>query len=475
MCSITGAVPLTPTATVDPFEYVRIFASALERGRDAWGVASIHDAVRSPAAYDSLEHQMLIENLVDRSRGSWVIGLNRGEPTTEHFETTPDDLAPHTMRRSDGTHCGPWTTVHNGTIANDHELAQRYGIPDRGIDSRVLPYVFAEATPQDDKLPPSAMIPRQLMNTVKGSYAIAAGRQDGMLALACNYKPIFTAVVSDVLYFASLPHHLPGYGTLRSTIQKMTPYSTLVVRPDKQITSGWLRTPATSRQRALVVLSGGLDSTVVLTQTVAWLGAQNVAAMHVSYGCHANDRELRAVKEICARLDVNLHLLETDAFEAIGGSTLLRGSGSDAVSGQAGSEYAHEWVPARNLILASLGVGLAETEGYSIIALGNNLEESGAYPDNEQEFIRSLNEVLPNAVQEGRRVTFAEPVGNLMKHEIVKLGLELGAPLDLTYSCYRGEEIHCGRCGPCFMRHNAFRMNGATDPMPYAVEVEMPA
>src|SRR5205085_6785589 len=109
------------------------------------------------------------------------------------------------------------------------------------------------------------------------------------------------------------------------------------------------------------------------------------------------------------------------------------------------------------------------------IALGNNLEESGAYPDNEQEFIRALNVVMPNAVQEGRSVRFTEPVGNLMKHEIVKLGLEVGAPLDLTYSCYRGGELHCGRCGPCFMRHNAFRMNGAVDPLPYETEVELPA
>lgn len=472
MCSITGAVPLTPTATVDVSTYGRIFAKALERGRDAWGMATTTQALRSPAAFDSRVHSgqlaLTLTNAQYSDRGTWVIGLNRGEPTTEHFAVTSDDLSPHAMRREDGVHIGPWTTVHNGTIANDHELARTFGIPDRGIDSRVLPYVFdkAELDAED--------IASALTSFVRGSYALAAGHTNGSLVLACNYKPIFTSVVDDVLYFASLPHFLPGYGSIRSTVQKMEPYSVMVIR-DGEITTASLLKNAPSSGKALVVLSGGLDSTTVLAQTIQWLGAENVAAMHVSYGCHANDRELAAVTKICQRLGVDLHLLVTDAFEAIGGSTLLRGSGSDAVSGQAGSEYAHEWVPARNLILSSLAVGLAETEKYGIIALGNNLEESGAYPDNEQEFIRALNAVMPNAVQEGRKVLFAEPVGNLMKHEIVKLGLEIGAPLDLTYSCYRGGEMHCGRCGPCFMRHNAFRMNGAIDPLPYETEVELPA
>lgn len=465
MCSITGAVPLTPTAEVDPSEYGRILSAALERGRDAWGIATKHHVLRSPETYDLTKHGSQVEDIVAQSRGSWVIGLNRGEPTTEHFGVGVDGLAPH-----DDLNPRPeWVTVHNGTIANDHELARMFALPERGIDSRVLPHVMGLTKPDAQDI--AYVIQRH----VRGSYALAAGKRDGSLVLACNYKPIFHCVLDDVLYFASLPHHLPGYGTLRSTVQKLRPYTTMYVSPSKRVQIGWIGGGSGKRERSLVVLSGGLDSTTVLASEVAHLGAKHVAAMHVSYGCHATGRELEAVTTICQRLGVDLHLLATDAFEAIGGSTLLCGSGADAVSGQAGSEYAHEWVPARNLILASLAVGLAETEGFDRIALGNNLEESGAYPDNEQEFIRALNAVLPNAVQEGRRVRFVEPVGNLMKHEIVKLGLELDAPLDLTYSCYRGGDMHCGRCGPCFMRHNAFRMNGAVDPLPYEQEVEMPA
>lgn len=465
MCSITGAVPLTPTAEVDAETYGRIFTRALERGRDAWGVATPSSSIRSPLRFEPSEHLHELYDVIRRGTGQWVIGLNRGEPTTEHFKVDPEALSPHTIRDGEGVRSGPWTTVHNGTVANDHELALELGAPPRGIDSRVLPYVLERVDPSDP-----AAIAEALRTQVKGSYALAAGHEDGTLVLACNYKPIFTATVNGVLYFASLPHHLPRYSTIWSTVQKLDPYSVLVVS-DGEIRTASL-TPPVTEERALVVLSGGLDSTTVAAKLVA--DGYDVTAFHISYGCHATDRELQAVQAIADHLAIDLHVLETDLFQTIGGSTLLQGSGSDAVSGQEGSEYAHEWVPARNLIMASLAVAYAEAGGFDLIALGNNLEESGAYPDNEQEFIRALNAVMPNATQEGRRVRFTEPVGNLMKHEIVKLGLEIGAPLHLTYSCYRGGDIHCGTCGPCFMRHNAFRMNDAVDPLPYEQEVEHP-
>ena len=464
MCSITGAVPLTPTGEVDVETYGTIFGKALERGRDAWGVATLTQSVRRPRRF-APEDAAEISEIVSTSDGSWVIGLNRGEPTTEHFDIDPDELSPHTIRDGEGVRSGPWTTVHNGTIANDHEIAERLGIPTRGIDSRVLPYVLETIGTTS-----AAAIAAQLVDHIVGSYALAAAHEDGTLVLACNYKPIFTAVVDEVLYFSSLPHHLPGYGTVFSTIQKMDPYSVMVIH-EGEVTSASLL-PVREETKALVVLSGGLDSTTVAAKLVR--DGYDVTAFHISYGCHATDRELEAVRAIADHLAIDLHVLETDLFTAIGGSTLLIGSGSDAVSGQEGSEYAHEWVPARNLIMASLAVAYAEAGGFDLIALGNNLEESGAYPDNEQEFIRTLNTVMPNATQEGFRVRFVEPVGNLMKHEIVKLGLEIGAPLNLTYSCYRGGNIHCGTCGPCFMRHNAFRMSGANDPLPYEQEVDLP-
>lgn len=131
----------------------------------------------------------------------------------------------------------------------------------------------------------------------------------------------------------------------------------------------------------------------------------------------------------------------------------------------AGAEWAHEWVPARNLLMLSWAAAFAEANDYHHIALGNNLEEAGAYPDNEEELTTLFGDLLPNAVQNGYGLNVLSPVGNLMKHEIVRVGLEIGAPYHLTWSCYLDGERHCGHCGPCFMRRTAFERNGARDPV----------
>jgi 7-cyano-7-deazaguanine synthase len=147
-----------------------------------------------------------------------------------------------------------------------------------------------------------------------------------------------------------------------------------------------------------------------------------------------------------------------------GASPLLNADAAIS-KGVEGAEYAHEWVPARNLVMLSVATAYAEANGFNVIALGNNLEESGAYPDNEEQFTIQFDSLLPMAVHDGYEVRVVAPVGTLMKHEIVKLGLELGTPFKETWSCYKGGLKHCGECGPCFMRRTAFERNGTTDPV----------
>jgi 7-cyano-7-deazaguanine synthase len=137
----------------------------------------------------------------------------------------------------------------------------------------------------------------------------------------------------------------------------------------------------------------------------------------------------------------------------------------------AGAEYAHEWVPGRNIVFVSLAIAWAEAHGYHAVALGNNLEEGGGYPDNTELFTDHLNQASALAVQAHYGMRVLAPVSNLMKREIVGLGLKLDAPLTLTWSCYRGGEIACGHCGPCAMRRWAFERNGVPDPLTYAHEV----
>ena len=138
--------------------------------------------------------------------------------------------------------------------------------------------------------------------------------------------------------------------------------------------------------------------------------------------------------------------------------------------GEAGAEFASEWVPARNLVMLSIATAYAEARGITTIILGNNLEESGSYPDNEPEFINKFNELLPFAVGANKQVEVLMPVGNLMKHEIVKLGHDIGAPMYLTWSCYRAGKKHCGACGPCYMRRIAHEMNNIPETISYLDE-----
>jgi 7-cyano-7-deazaguanine synthase len=115
--------------------------------------------------------------------------------------------------------------------------------------------------------------------------------------------------------------------------------------------------------------------------------------------------------------------------------------------------------------MISLATALAEAWGIETIALGNNIEEAGAYPDNVQEFIARFNEILPFATAVDKRVRIVEPVGNLTKREIVALGTKLEAPISKTWSCYRNGPRHCGTCGPCYMRATAHAINGLKDPV----------
>jgi 7-cyano-7-deazaguanine synthase len=139
--------------------------------------------------------------------------------------------------------------------------------------------------------------------------------------------------------------------------------------------------------------------------------------------------------------------------------------GSYHQDGIEGTEYANDWVSARNLLMLSILTAYAETNDYGYIAFGGNGEESQSFPDNEQEFGRRFNAILPFAVQNGVKIELLQPLATLFKHEIVKLGTELGVPYDLTWSCYSDQDTHCGHCGPCYMRKIAFERNGLKDPV----------
>lgn len=360
--------------------------------------------------------------------GSWICN-HRAVPTTE--------IENSEYNQPFGT---DYKVVHNGTIANDKELGNKDG----NIDSSVLPKVLDFT---------SASSLAESLDKVKGSYAIAVMKPNGRFMIACNYKPIFYKKENDLFLFSSYLEHFSD----KSGVKRLEPYS---VYDEENETYASIKRK--KHDRALVICSGGLDSTAVAAY--ASKSHKECKLIHFQYGCIAETKETECIKKIAEKLKCDYDIIPLN-YNFAKNSSRLFGDEKDISDSIEGAEYANEWVPARNLVMLSIAVAYAEANEYSYIYLGTNLEEGGAYPDNEQQFIKDFNSCLYGAVQNGNYVEIRTPVGNLMKHEIVKFGREYGAPFENTWSCYRAGEKPCRKCGPCFMRETAFKRNGLVDPL----------
>jgi 7-cyano-7-deazaguanine synthase len=220
------------------------------------------------------------------------------------------------------------------------------------------------------------------------------------------------------------------------------------------------------RPRAVVLVSGGMDSCVC-----AALAARdfNPAALHVQYGQRTEERERRAFEGICDRLGIADRLIIRDpSFRAIGGSALTdeRIAVPDA-SAEIGQQIPVTYVPFRNAHFLSAAVSWAEVLGAEKILIGAVEQDSSGYPDCRPAFYRAFNEAIRAGTKAGS-IEVITPLIALRKAEIVRLGLELGAPFDLSWSCYSREDKACGQCESCVLRLRAFAIAGATDPIAYA-------
>jgi len=217
--------------------------------------------------------------------------------------------------------------------------------------------------------------------------------------------------------------------------------------------------------RSVVLLSGGMDSCVCAT-----LAARDhqAAAVHVCYGQRTEARELEAFQAICDRLDIPDRLVvRSEALCAIGGSALTDENIAVPESHMIGDGIPVTYVPFRNAHFLSVAVSWAEVLGAKKVYIGAVEQDSSGYPDCRPEYYRAFNEVVRAGTKEGT-IQVVTPLIAMRKHEIVTLGLELGAPFDLTWSCYQREDRACGVCDSCQLRLRAFREAGAEDPIPYA-------
>jgi 7-cyano-7-deazaguanine synthase len=193
-----------------------------------------------------------------------------------------------------------------------------------------------------------------------------------------------------------------------------------------------------------------------------------VSALHVSYGQRTEERERRSFSAICDRLGIDTRLaVRNDALRAIGGSALTDENIAVPEAHNIGRDIPVTYVPFRNAHFLSAAVSWAEVIGATKILIGAVEQDSSGYPDCRPSYYQAFNRVITAGTKEGG-IEVVTPLVAMRKSQIVRLGLELGAPFDLTWSCYSREDRACGVCDSCVLRLRAFQEAGAVDPLPYA-------
>jgi 7-cyano-7-deazaguanine synthase len=227
-------------------------------------------------------------------------------------------------------------------------------------------------------------------------------------------------------------------------------------------------------ERAVVLLSGGLDSTTCLALAVR--AGRVVHPISFAYGqLHA--AELGAATQVARHYGIpaDRHRI-VDLARSVTGSALT-GQGEvplDRDAGAIGGDIPVTYVPARNLVFLAFAVSYAEAVGASEVHIGVNALDYSGYPDCRPEFIRAFAEAArlgTKAGGEGRPIQVRTPLVDLSKAEIVRLGADVRVPFQLTHSCYLGQRPACGRCDACRLRIEGFRAAGLRDPLPYAIDV----
>jgi 7-cyano-7-deazaguanine synthase len=223
-----------------------------------------------------------------------------------------------------------------------------------------------------------------------------------------------------------------------------------------------------SKPISVVCVSGGLDSCVS-----AALAAQShdPAFLHVNYGQRTEARELQCFRDIADFYKVEKRLVvELGWLGKIGGSSLTDRT-QPVPEGRLGREgIPSTYVPFRNANILSAAVAWAETLGAQAVYLGAHEQDSSGYPDCRAGFFEAFGKAVGLGTRPQSKIRIVTPVLAMSKAEVVRKGRELGAPLELTWSCYRDEQLACGRCDSCLLRLRAFEQAGISDPIPYHKE-----
>ena len=227
------------------------------------------------------------------------------------------------------------------------------------------------------------------------------------------------------------------------------------------------------KMKALVLFSGGLDSTTCLALAIQKYGAENVLALSVSYG-QKHEKEIESSKKIAEHYNVKHKTLNLQAIFDGSDCSLLMQSGKEIPHAEyseqlnsTGGKPVSTYVPFRNGLFLSSAAAVALSNGCEVIYYGVHSDDSAgnAYPDTSDKFNNAINDAI--YIGSGNQVKVEAPFVKLNKADVVKKGLELKVPYELTWSCYEGHDKACGKCGTCIDRLKAFRLNGVEDKIEY--------
>jgi 7-cyano-7-deazaguanine synthase len=219
---------------------------------------------------------------------------------------------------------------------------------------------------------------------------------------------------------------------------------------------------------AVVALSGGLDSCVT-----AAIANENykLALLHINYGQRTEKRELKSFNDIADYYNVKERMvIHFEHLAKMGGSSLNDSTMEVSKADLSNKVVPTSYVPFRNANILSACVSWAEVLNAKALFIGAVFEDSSGYPDCRPEFFNTFKEVIRTGTKPETAITIETPIINLTKAEIVKKGIELNAPLHLTWSCYKNEIIACGECDSCALRLRGFQKVNLEDPIPYKIK-----
>lgn len=219
---------------------------------------------------------------------------------------------------------------------------------------------------------------------------------------------------------------------------------------------------------AVVALSGGMDSLVTLAAIRA--AGYDIAALHFNYGQRTQQRELEAFHAICDHYAITMRLVVDVAYLAAIGASSLTDPTIEVERADLGRRgIPSSYVPFRNANILAIATSWAEALGARAIGIGAVEEDSSGYPDCRQEFFRAFERVIELGTKPDTQITILTPVIDYRKADIVRRGVELGAPFELSWSCYVRSDVACGECDSCALRLRGFQQAGFEDPIPYVV------